>query len=207
MYYYTFTVVAGPHAEATSPLGRTKTAPAGQVDRQRWAIASCANWEAGFFSAYADMAQRGWAGELDLTVFLGDYIYEYAQYEYAGYGPVRLHQPAHEIVSLADYRIRYSRYCTDPALQGAHAAMPWAVVWDDHEVANNNWREGAENHDPNEGDFFARRDAALRAYYEWMPVRLSETSEQGHIYRSLKFGNLVELTIMDLRTYLSLIHI
>ena len=201
VYYYTFTVVDGPHAEATSPLGRTKTAPAGQVDRQRWAIASCANWEAGFFSAYADMAQRGWAGELDLTVFLGDYIYEYAQYEYSGYGPVRLHQPAHEIVSLADYRIRYGRYRTDPALQGAHAAMPWVVVWDDHEVANNNWREGAENHDPNEGDFFARRDAALRAYYEWMPVRLSETSEQGHIYRSLKFGNLVELTIMDLRTY------
>ena len=201
VYFYTFTVADGPHAGATSPLGRTKTAPVGRVERQRWAVASCANWEAGFFSAYADMAERGWAGELDLTVFLGDYIYEYAQYEYAGYGPVRLHHPAHEIVSLADYRTRYGRYRTDPALQNAHASMPWVVVWDDHEVANNNWRDGAENHDPYEGAFTARRDAAMRAYYEWMPVRLTETSQQGRIYRSLKFGDLVELTIMDLRTY------
>lgn len=196
VYFYRFEAV-----DKQSPLGRTKTAPTGHVDSQRWAIASCANWEAGFFSAYADMARRGWAGELDLTVFLGDYIYEYAQYEYAGYGPVRLHHPAHEIVSLADYRIRYGRYRTDPALRNAHAALPWVVVWDDHEVANNNWREGAENHDPYEGGFSARRDAAMRAYYEWMPVRLSVTSAQGRIYRSLQFGDLVELTIMDLRTY------
>ncbi|MBA1834191.1 alkaline phosphatase D family protein [Corynebacterium wankanglinii] len=201
VYYYAFTVVDGPHAGAVSPLGRTTTAPAGHVDRQRWAIASCANWEAGFFSAYADMAQRAWAGQLDLTVFLGDYIYEFAQYEYAGYGPVRLHHPAHETVSLADYRIRYGRYRTDLDLQDAHAALPWVVVWDDHEVANNYWRDGAENHDPYEGDFGTRRDAAMRAYFEWMPVRLSETSEQGRIYRSLEFGDLVELTIMDLRTY------
>lgn len=196
VYFYRFGAV-----DKQSPLGRTKTAPAGHVDNQRWAIASCANWEAGFFSAYADMARRGWAGELDLTVFLGDYIYEYAQYEYAGYGPVRLHHPAHEIVSLADYRIRYGRYRTDPNLQDAHAALPWVVVWDDHEVANNYWRDGAENHDPYEGGFSARRDAAMRAYYEWMPVRLSVTSAQGRIYRSLQFGDLVELTIMDLRTY------
>ncbi|WCZ37763.1 Phospholipase D precursor [Corynebacterium jeddahense] len=201
VYYYRFTVVGGPHHGAVSPLGRTKTAPVGHVVAQRWAVASCANWESGFFSAYADMARRGWAGELDLTVFLGDYIYEYAQYEYAGRGPVRLHQPAHETLSLADYRTRYGRYRTDPALQDAHAAMPWVVVWDDHEIANNNWRDGAANHQPYEGDFHARRDAAMRAYYEWMPVRLSQTSEQGHIYRSFTFGDLVELTMMDLRTY------
>mgnify|MGYP001506814072 CR=1 FL=1 len=201
VYYYRFTVVGGPHHGAVSPLGRTKTAPAGHVVAQRWAVASCANWESGFFSAYADMARRGWAGELDLTVFLGDYIYEYAQYEYAGRGPVRLHQPAHETLSLADYRTRYGRYRTDPALQDAHAAMPWVVVWDDHEFANNNWRDGAENHNADEGDFHTRRDAAMRAYYEWMPVRLSQTSEQGHIYRSFTFGDLVELTMMDLRSF------
>ena len=201
VYYYAFTVANGPHEGAASPLGRTKTAPVGHVDRQRWAVASCANWESGFFTAYQDMAARAWAGELDLTVFLGDYIYEYAQYEYAGYGPVRLHQPAHEIVTLADYRTRYGRYRTDPNLRDAHAALPWVVVWDDHEFANNNWRDGAENHNADEGDFHTRRDAAMRAYYEWMPVRLTETSDEGHIYRSLRFGDLVELTIMDLRTY------
>lgn len=203
VYYYRFTVIDGPHAGAVSPLGRTKTAPpaGAHVDRQRWAVASCANWEAGFFSAYADMAERGWAGDLDLTVFLGDYIYEYAQYEYAGYGPVRLHAPAHEIITLEDYRTRYGRYRTDPGLQNAHAALPWVVVWDDHEIANNAWREGAGNHDPSEGDYLTRRDAAIRAYYEWMPVRLTQASQEGHIYRSFTFGDLVELTVMDLRTY------
>ncbi|GAA1181067.1 Phospholipase D precursor [Corynebacterium glaucum] len=203
VYFYRFVVTDGPHAGATSPTGRTKTAPApgAPVKRQRWAVASCANYEAGFFSAYADMAERGWAGDIDLTVFLGDYIYEYAQYGYSGFGPVRLHHPAHEIVSLADYRTRYGRYRTDQALKNAHAAMPWIVVWDDHEVANNNWRDGADNHDASEGDFYARRDAAIRAYYEWMPVRTTQTSTEGHIYRTFTFGDLVELTVMDLRTY------
>ena len=203
VYFYRFTVTDGPHAGAVSPLGRTTTAPPADapLNRQRWAVASCANWEAGFFSAYADMAERGWAGELDLTVFLGDYIYEYAQYEYSGYGPVRLHAPAHEIITLEDYRTRYGRYRTDPALQNAHAALPWIVVWDDHELANNSWRDGAGNHDPWEGNFYNRRDAAIRAYYEWMPVRTTQASREGHIYRSFTFGDLVELTIMDLRTY------
>jgi len=198
VYFYRFGVV-----DKQSPLGRTKTAPAkgAPTASQRWAVASCANWEAGFFSAYADMAERAWRGELDLTVFLGDYIYEYPQYEYAGYGPVRLHHPPHETVTLADYRVRYGRYRTDPALRNAHAAMPWIVVWDDHEVANNNFRDGAENHQPSEGSFYARRDAAMRAYYEWMPVRPSQTSQLGRIYRTFTFGDLVELTIMDLRTY------
>ena len=201
VYFYRFTVATGPHEGAVSPTGRTKTAPTGAVDNQRWAVASCANWESGFFSAYADMAERARAGELDLTVFLGDYIYEYAHNEYAGRGPVRKHHPAHEILTLADYRTRYGRYRTDPALQDAHAALPWIVVWDDHEVANNNSREGAANHQPYEGEFSARRDAAMRAYYEWMPVRHTETSAKGRLYRSFTFGDLVDLTIMDLRTY------
>ena len=203
VYYYRFTVTDGPHTGAVSPVGRTKTAPApgAPINQQRWAIASCANWEAGFFAAYADLAERGWSGDIDLTVFLGDYIYEYAQHQYSGFGPVRLHEPPHEIVSLADYRTRYGRYRTDPALKNAHAAMPWVVVWDDHEVANNAWRDGAQNHDPTEGDYHVRRDAAIRAYYEWMPVRPTQASDEGHIYRTFTFGDLVELTIMDLRTY------
>ncbi|MCP1388188.1 alkaline phosphatase D family protein [Corynebacterium sp. TA-R-1] len=202
-YFYRFVVTQGPHAGTVSPLGRTKTAPGVGVNvgKQKWAVASCANWESGFFSAYADLAERGWAGDVDLTVFLGDYIYEYARYEYAGFGPVRLHEPAHEIVTLQDYRTRYGRYRTDPALKNAHAAMPWIVVWDDHEIANNTWRDGADNHQPHEGDYLTRRDAAVRAYYEWMPVRVADPSGEGRIYRSFTFGDLVELTIMDLRTF------
>ncbi|OEX92235.1 phosphodiesterase [Corynebacterium sp. BCW_4722] len=203
VYYYRFTVVAGQFKDAVSPVGRTKTAPkaGAKTDRQRWAIASCANWESGFFSAYADLAERGWKNDIDLTVFLGDYIYEYKRYEYAGNGPVRLHEPPHETVTLADYRTRYGHHRTDPALANAHASMPWIVVWDDHEVADNNWREGAYNHQPNEGSFTVRRDAAMKAYFEWMPVRPTETSEKGRLYRNFTFGDLVELTIMDLRTY------
>lgn len=203
VYYYRFTIAGGDFNGRVSQVGRTKTAPAknAKVDQQRWAIASCANWESGFFSAYRDVAERGWDGDIDLMVFLGDYIYEYPQYQYAGFGPVRLHEPAHEIVNLQDYRTRYGRYRTDVNLRNAHASMPWIVTWDDHEVADNNWREGAYNHQPNEGDFFARRDAAMQAYYEWMPMRESDVNGKGPIYRSFTFGDLVELSIMDLRTY------
>lgn len=204
VYFYRFTVAGGPHKGKQSPVGRTKTAPApgAALDQLNFAVASCANWESGFFTAYADMANRGRAGDLDLTVFLGDYLYEYAAGEYAGNGPVRDHHPAHEITTLADYRTRYGRYRTDPNLQNAHAALPWIVVWDDHEVANDTWRGGAENHQPeSEGDYLSRRDAAMQAYFEWLPVRATSPSEQGHIYRSFTFGDLAEITMMDLRTY------
>ena len=126
--------------EKYSPVGRTKTAPAlsASPEELTFGVASCANWESGFFNAYGDIAQRGRADQLDYMIFLGDYIYEYPQREYSGYGPVRLHHPAHEIISLEDYRIRFGRYRTDENLQAAHGALPWVVVWDDHEVANDN---------------------------------------------------------------------
>lgn len=204
VYYFRFRVVDGEFAGAVSPTGRTQTAPAldSEPGELNFAVASCANWESGFFAAYSDMASRGWAGELDLCVFLGDYIYEYGQGEYtAPAGAVRLHHPAHETITLADYRVRYGRYRTDPDLQAAHGALPWAVTWDDHETANNSWRDGAENHSADEGSWYARRDAAMQAYFEWLPVRTTAPSREGHLYRSLQFGNLVELTMMDLRTY------
>ncbi len=204
VYFYRFTVADGPHEGKTSPVGRTKTAPApgAAVEQMTMAVASCANWESGFFTAYGDMARRGRADEFDIAVFLGDYIYEYAAGDYSGNGPVRDHHPANEIVSLADYRTRYGRYRTDRDLQDAHAALPWVVVWDDHETANDSWRGGAENHQPDkEGDWLDRRNAAMQAYFEWLPVRATSPSEEGHIYRSFTFGDLVELTMMDLRTY------
>ena len=201
-YFYRFTTVDGPRKGQTSPVGKTRTAPAkgADVSELRFALFSCSNWEAGFFSAYRDMANRG---DIDYALHVGDYIYEYPRGEYTGKtGSVRLHEPANEIVSLADYRQRYAQHHTDPDLQAAHAACPWIVTWDDHEVANDNWSNGAENHQADkEGDFIARRNAAMQAYLEWLPIRATPLSEKGHIYRNLSFGNLVELNMLDLRTY------
>lgn len=206
VYYYRFVVRSGQFNGATSPVGRTMTAPAPEEDNQelRFAVASCANWESGFFAAYRDMAQRAQAGEIDHVVFLGDYIYEYAVGEYAGKsGVARMHHPEWEITTLEDYRVRYGRYRTDLNLQAAHAACPWIVVWDDHETANNSWRGGAENHSEGrvEGTWHERRDAAMQAYFEWLPVRSQSLSHERRIYRSLQFGKLAQLTIMDLRSY------
>lgn len=202
VYFYRFIVTTGDYAGQHSPIGRTKTAPTPgtPLEQLTLAVASCANWESGYFSAYRDMAKR--AELFDATLFLGDYIYEYASGSYAGNGPVRLHDPAHELRTLNDYRRRYARYRTDADLQAAHAALPWIVVWDDHETANNSWANGAENYNPNaQGDWLTRRNLAMQAYFEWMPVRATSPSDNGRIYRSFSFGDLAELTIMDLRTY------
>ena len=110
-------------------------------------------------------------------------------------------RPAHEVLTLADYRVRHAIYKTDPDLQALHAAVPWVITWDDHEVANDQWSGGAENHTEGaEGSFAARVAAARQAYAEWMPVRLGDG---GRIYRRLRFGRLVELSMLDLRTYRS----
>ncbi|RAV33285.1 alkaline phosphatase D family protein [Corynebacterium heidelbergense] len=200
-YYYRFTITDGDYTGHVSPVGRTRTAPAAGADVQelRFALFSCSNWEAGFFHAYGDMAHRG---DIDYALHVGDYIYEYERGNYTGKsGPVRDHDPANEILTLADYRERYGQYHTDVNLQAAHAACPWIVTWDDHETANDAWSGGAENHQPNEGDWVARRDAAIQAYLEWLPVRATPFSQGGHLYRNLAFGSLVELNMLDLRTY------
>lgn len=200
-YYYRFTVTGGDYAGEASPVGRTRTAPPVNSSPEHLGIAltSCANWESGFFSAYRDMAENP---KIDIIMCVGDYIYEYEAGGYSGKGPVRDHKPEHELLSLADYRLRYATYRTDADLQEAHRAKPWIVTWDDHEVADNDWRDGAKNHQPEtEGDYHARRDAAMQAYLEWLPVRAVTLSEGGHLYRSFRFGDLVDLTMLDLRTY------
>lgn len=200
-YYYRFLYdgVAGP-------TGRTRTAPAAwsSPDRLRFGVVSCANLQAGWFSAYRHLADRD---DLDAVIHLGDYLYEYAPGEY-GYGrsnvDVRPHEPPREMVALADYRQRHAQYKRDPDLQRLHARVPFVVTWDDHEVANDQWRAGAENHQPDEGDYLARRAAAHRAYDEWMPVRLGGTADVGdgtRLYRRLRFGTLAELSMLDLRSY------
>ncbi|MCG7297361.1 alkaline phosphatase D family protein [Corynebacterium afermentans] len=205
-YFYRFIVKSGEFEGATSPVGRTLTAPAedASVDNLNLAIASCANWESGFFAAYGDMAQRARGGEIDHVVFLGDYIYEYPTGEYAGKsGVARMHHPEWEISTLEDYRQRHGRYRTDLNLQAAHAACPWIVIWDDHETANNSWFEGAENHTDGrvEGEWPERLSAAKQAYFEWLPVRAQSAGEEQLLYRSFTFGDLAQLTMMDLRSY------
>ena len=201
-YSYRFTVAEGDYAGQVSPVGRTRTAPDANAtpDKLGIALTSCANWEAGYFSAYRDMADNP---DVDIIMCVGDYIYEYERGGYTGKtGAIRDHEPPHEIVSLSDYRRRYGHYRTDKDLQAAHGAKPWVVTWDDHEVANDTYKDGAENHSPEtEGDYIARRDAAIQAYLEWLPVRATTFSEGGHLYRAFTYGTLADITMLDLRTY------
>ncbi|MBL1076683.1 alkaline phosphatase D family protein [Nocardia sp. 2] len=196
-YFYRFTALG-----QVSRIGRTRTAPGAQdtPDRLRFGVASCANYEEGWFAAYRHLAARE---DLDAVIHLGDYLYEYARGAHAIALPnVRQHDPANEIVSLADYRIRHAQYKTDEHLANLHARVPFICTWDDHESANDAWRGGAENHSPaTEGDWQARRAAALRAYLEWMPVRAVGTGAGAQLYRRLRFGTLAELSMLDLRSY------
>lgn len=202
-YYYRFTLVDGPRAGQRSRTGRTWTAPAtaAAVDRLRIGVCSCANYEAGYFQAYRAMAQRD---DLDLVLHLGDYTYEYGTGEYPGvYGTtVRRTAPDHDTVTPADYRIRFGRYRSDPDLALLHARVPFLCMWDDHESANDSWRNGAENHDPaKQGSWRARKAASTQAYFEWMPVRPNAIRGGQHLYRRLRFGSLAEIIVPDLRSY------
>ncbi|MFC3962732.1 alkaline phosphatase D family protein [Nocardia jiangsuensis] len=193
-YRYRFTALG-----ATSPTGRTRTAPAAAdtPERLRFGVVSCSNWEAGYFGAYRHLAARG---DLDAVLHLGDYLYEYERGQFGGRGgAVRAHDPEHELTTLADYRIRHGQYKTDPDLALLHGSVPFIATWDDHETANDAWSGGAQNHDPaTEGDWAARRAAARQAYREWMPVR--DTAD-GRLYRRLRFGTLAELSLLDLRSH------
>ncbi|MFF9212762.1 MULTISPECIES: alkaline phosphatase D family protein [unclassified Streptomyces] len=184
-----------------SPVARTRTAPAADapVAGLRFGVVSCANWEAGHFAAYRHLAARS---DLDAWLHLGDYIYEYGSGEYAARGTVvRPHAPAHEILTLADYRIRHATYKTDPDLQALHLKAPVVAIWDDHEFADNAWSGGAVNHTEGaEGTWAARQAAAKQAYFEWMPVR---PALAGTTYRRLRFGKLADLSLLDLRSFRS----
>jgi alkaline phosphatase D len=199
-YLYRFTALG-----VTSPVGRARTAPAvgAAVDQLRFGVVSCSNWEGGYFSAYRHVAERD---DLDWVLHLGDYVYEYGV---GGYGPGstfgRVHDPAHEMVSLEDYRRRHALYKTDPDLQHLHARYTVIATIDDHEVTDNSWADGAVNHQPaTEGDYHARRAAAFRAYFEWMPIRVTGPAEEPErVWRRLAFGNLADLFMLDERTYRS----
>lgn len=193
-YYYRFRALG-----EQSPIGRTKTLPASNAERVRLALASCSNYPYGFFNVYGRIAQRA---DLDAVLHLGDYIYEYANGTYGDGAKLdRVSQPNREIIALADYRVRHAQYKTDPDLQEVHRQHPFIVVWDDHEIANNTWRAGAENHQPDRGDggFFSRRAVATQAFFEWMPIREDRATRQPRIYRAFNFGGLADLIMLDTR--------
>ena len=194
-YYYRFKV-----GDTVSPLGQTKTLPSGSVDAARFAVVSCANWEHGFFNAYDHIARQD---HFDAFIHLGDYYYEYGAGIYSSGSDIeigRRHVPENEIITLEDYRLRHGQYRSDPGLQGVTAKMPMIAIWDDHETSNDSWKGGAENHDDSEGDWDARKQAALRAYYEWMPVREPRPGRmRSDIFRSYEWGDLLTLVTVETR--------
>ncbi len=193
-YYYQF-----QSGNAFSLVGKTKTAPARQemVENLRFAIASCSNYQNGYFNAYNQIAQRT---DLDAVIHLGDYIYEYESEGY-GYSDAvgRGHVPTNEIITLNDYRVRHSFYKLDPMLRNAHQNHPFITIWDDHEFANDANKFGAENHtDATEGSWEARKNNAYKAYFEWMPIR-ANSIEEYRLYRTISYGKLMDLILLDTR--------
>ncbi len=191
----------------TSAVGRTQTAPdvRGEVHALRLALVSCSNYTGGYFSAYRSIARRD---DLDFVLHVGDYIYEYGngadRYGPASLAGTRDAEPATEILTLRDYRLRHALHKRDPDLQAAHAQHPWITIFDDHEVANNAWDTGAENHSPGaEGSFARRRQDAYEAYLEWMPFRLPEQRVVPHrgtrFFKRFTFGDLGDLSVLETR--------
>jgi alkaline phosphatase D len=175
----------------TSAVGLTRTLP-DKPERLRLAVASCSNWEWGYFNAYRSIAQLN---DLDLVLHLGDYIYEYEPGRYGSRKMPRKHLPAHEIVSLSDYRSRYAQYHLDPDLQELRRRVPLVSVWDDHEIANDAWRDGAQNHQESiEGPYNERQLRARRTYFEWLPV---DANEGMGVRRSLSLGQMADLFLLD----------
>ncbi|CAG5080350.1 alkaline phosphatase D family protein [Parvicella tangerina] len=190
-YYYDFESL-GEH----SIIGRTKTAPVGDIDSLRFGVVSCSSYEHGYFGAYRHLMNRN---DIDCILHLGDYIYEYEVGGYSNNISGREYEPTNEIITLEDYRIRHSHYKLDEDLRKLHQQYPFIVVWDDHESANDSYHDGAENHDPaTEGLWTDRLGASGQAYHEWLPIRSPQPGDI-QIYRSFEFGDLLNLPMIDTR--------
>ncbi|WP_207434942.1 alkaline phosphatase D family protein [Sabulibacter ruber] len=193
-YYYRF---RNEKTGAVSVVGETRTLPkAGEANEVKLVVVSCANFQSGLFNVYGAVAES----EADVVVHLGDYIYEYGA---GGYGTNtttatlgRAHVPAGEITRLEDYRARYRQYRSDEQLQKAHQLKPFICVWDDHEITNDAYKDGAENHQPNEGDYNTRKMYALQVWHEYLPARVTDNSK---IYRNFEIAGLVNLMMLDTR--------
>ncbi|HRE44463.1 MAG TPA: alkaline phosphatase D family protein [Terricaulis sp.] len=193
-YFYRFRSASG-----ASETGRTITAPREGAERLTIAVFSCANYGWGYFHPYGHAAARE---DIDLIIHTGDYIYELPRNVYPSANetaPGRIIDPVTETVTLHDYYQRYAVYHTDPRLLALRRLKPMSAVWDDHEFANNTWRDGAQNHQPaTEGDFYVRMAAAAKAYFDWMPIRRPEPQSL-RIYRSLDWGDLARIVLIDTR--------
>jgi len=207
-YHYRFRSVG-----VTSPGGFTRTLPEGNVDQIKLAVFSCSNFSKGYFNAYAAAANLK---DLNAILHLGDWMYEYAP---GGYNTTSLAfglateyrtpqlMPQTETTVLDDYRARHATYRSDTDLKKLSAKAPWIVIWDDHEITNDGWTGGAENHNPGEVDWQARKEAAIQAYYEWMPIREPsdgfrvdpDTGNPRHMFRAFDFGGLAKLIMLDTR--------
>ncbi|MDL2015707.1 alkaline phosphatase D family protein [Vibrio parahaemolyticus] len=195
-YYYRFIV-----GEMMSEVGQTQTLPEDGVEKASMAVVSCANYPAGYFHVYREILNQHEQSPFDVVLHLGDYIYEYGAGGYASEDAAALgREPSKgaECITLDDYRKRYAQYRQDADLQALHAKLPMIAVWDDHELANDTWKNGAENHQDDEGSFIDRRAAAAAAWTEWLPVR-ENTFSNMLIYRQFSFGNLVNLMMLDTR--------
>ncbi len=204
VYYYRFRA-----KHSVSEIGRTKTLPVGDVSQVKMALFTCANYPYGYFNAYSEAAK---IKDLDVAVHVGDYIYEYGMFESDGKTPAYATQKAQKInrvlpsdndkecVSLEDYRKRYALYHTDKGTQAIHKAVPMIVVWDDHEIANDSYKDGAANQNPEDGASWEQRVTdGLQAYFEWLPIRPIEDKKK--IFRSFDFGNLISLHMLETRLF------
>ncbi|GAA99626.1 uncharacterized protein L969DRAFT_94076 [Mixia osmundae IAM 14324] len=204
-YYYQFTSCAGA-SKGKSQVGRFKTLPSEKVE-QPFSVAffSCSNWPAGWFNSYGDFAKRN----IDYSVHLGDYIYEYAAGDYGNATAIgrAIDSPLNELATLKDYEMRHRQYKTDPDSQAFHAHAAHIAVWDDHEVADNSYKAGsADSNNTVQGEvgglkFSQRKANAVTAYYRFMPIRQVSTDDKLRIYRTFRVGKLATLVMLDTRHY------
>ena len=192
-YFYRFRALG-----RESLVGRTRTAPEGDIPQLRFAVASCANYQHGHFNAYGRIADRD---DLNAVLFLGDYLYEDGITN-DDYGPIsgREHHPRQELHTLDEYRKRHAFYKLDSDLRRLHARHPFIAIWDDHEMIDDCYTEGARLHsDPEDGPWKKRKRGAALAYFEWMPVREPEGENRRRIFRSFRYGDLAEIIMLDTR--------
>ncbi len=190
-YFYDF-----KYEDRHSLIGRTKTAPVGDIDSVRFAVVSCSNWQHGYFHAYRHLKMRN---DFDVVLHLGDYIYEYEEGTFSANMADRVHEPTHENLTLEDYRLRYSQYHLDDDLRDLHQQFPFIMIWDDHESANDSYKDGAQNHNSGEGLWSDRKNGSTQAYHEWLPIRSPDMNNTLKIYRKFQWGDLIDLHMLDTR--------
>jgi phosphodiesterase/alkaline phosphatase D-like protein len=197
VYYYGFA-----RGDEHSPVARTKTLPGTDASRLRFAFCSCAKFNAGFFNAYARMAERH---DLDFILHLGDYIYEASNTppppQTPGADIGRPFDPLGECRTLGEYRTRYAQYRSDPDVQALHHALPLIATADDHEFADGAWAGGADAHvEAEHGPWSERKEAAFRARWEWLPARAPDPSDPSRVFREVRIGELAQILLLDIRS-------